>query len=226
MHPEELQARVLFRDSNLILLDKPAGLAVHGGPGTPDHLERLLDALRFNLPRSPKPAHRLDRDTAGCLILARHDRALGRLGRLFAAGSVEKTYWAVLEGGPDADEGRIELPLRKVSTAKTGWRIVADPAGQPAATRWRVLGRGGGLCWLECHPETGRTHQIRVHCATGLGSPILGDPVYGKAGPMTHLQSYAVAIPYWADRAPIAAKAPPPPHMTLALRACGWKEAR
>jgi len=223
MTPDELQTRVLFRDSNLILLDKPAGLAVHGGPQTPVHLEAMLGALCFNLSQPPKLAHRLDRDTAGCLILARHDKALSRLGKLFTAGKVEKTYWAVVEGGPAADEGRIDLPLKKVSSAKDGWRMIADPAGQESVTRWRVLGRGQGLlCWLECRPETGRTHQIRVHCASGLGSAILGDPVYGTAGPMLHLQSHAVSIPYWADRPPITVEAPPPSHILDALTACGW----
>lgn len=222
MSPDDLQALVLFRDSNLILLNKPAGLAVHGGPRTPEHLEGMLDGLRFNLSQPPKLAHRLDRDTSGCLILARHDKALKRLGRLFSAGLVSKTYWAVVEGGPDSDLGRVDLPLRKVSTAQEGWRMLADPSGQPAATGWRVLGRGNGLCWLDCRPETGRTHQIRVHCATGLNAPIVGDPVYGHGGPLLHLMSRAVEIPYWADREPIRVEAPPPPHMLAALQACGW----
>jgi RluA family pseudouridine synthase len=223
MSPDDLQALVLFRDSNLILLNKPAGLAVHGGPKTPVHLEDMLGGLCFNLSHPPKLAHRLDRDTAGCLILARHDKALTRLGRLFSAGAVAKTYWAVVEGGPDGDEGRVDMALRKISSAEDGWRMIGDPAGSAAATQWKVMGRGKGLCWLELKPETGRTHQIRVHCASGLGSPIIGDPVYGKSGPMLHLLSHAVAIPYWADREPIRVEAPPPDHMLEALKACGWK---
>jgi len=224
MSPDDLQALVLYRDSNLILLNKPAGLAVHGGPKTPVHLEAMLDALRFNLSHSPKLAHRLDRDTAGCLILARHDKALVRLGKLFTAGAVAKTYWAVVEGGPQDDQGRVDLPLRKVSTIEDGWRMIGDPQGQAAATRWQVKGRGNGMCWLELKPETGRTHQIRVHCASGLGSPILGDPVYGKSGVMLHLQSHAVSIPYWADRPPVQVSAPVPEHMRAALTACGWND--
>lgn len=223
MSPDDLQALVLFRDSNLILLNKPAGLAVHGGPKTSVHLEDMLGALSFNLSHPPKLAHRLDRDTAGCLILARHDKALVRLGRLFSAGLVVKTYWAVVEGGPDGDEGRVDMALRKISSAEEGWRMIGDPEGSAAATQWKVMGRGNGLCWLELKPETGRTHQIRVHCATGLGSPIIGDPVYGRPGPMMHLQSHAVEIPYWADREPVRIEAPPPDHMLEALKACGWK---
>ncbi|HVI49674.1 MAG TPA: RNA pseudouridine synthase [Candidatus Sulfotelmatobacter sp.] len=221
---DDLQALVLFRDSNLIVLNKPAGLAVHGGPKTPVHLEAMLDGLRFNLSHPPRLVHRLDRDTAGCLILARHDKAVGRMGRLFSAGAVDKTYWAVVAGGPEADSGRVDLPLLKISSVRDGWRMVADARGQTAATGWRVLGRGGGLCWLECKPETGRTHQIRVHCASGLGGAIVGDPVYGKAGPMLHLQSHAVSIPYWADRPAIQVSAPAPDHMKTALAVCGWND--
>lgn len=235
---DDLQALVLFRDSNLIVLNKPSGLAVHGGPKTPVHLEAMLDGLRFTLSRPPVLTHRLDRDTAGCLILARHDKAARRMGRLFSAGMVKKTYWAVIEGGPETDQGRVELPLLKVSTAKDGWRMTVDAAGQAATTRWRVLGRGRlgerDLCWLECRPETGRTHQIRVHCASGLPGglqgAILGDPVYGPAaahraagdGERLHLLSRAVAIPYWAERPAVEVTAPVPEHMRAALSACGW----
>ena len=193
MSPDDLQALVLFRDSNLILLNKPAGLAVHGGPKTPVHLEDMLGALSFNLSHPPKLAHRLDRDTAGCLILARHDKALIRLGRLFSAGAVAKTYWAVVEGGPDGDEGRIDMALRKISTAEDGWRMIGDPAGSAAATQWKVMGRGNGLCWLELKPETGRTHQLRAHCAL-LGCPIVGDRLYGPPGEAPPLMLHARKI--------------------------------
>ncbi|MDR3437471.1 RNA pseudouridine synthase [Telmatospirillum sp.] len=218
----DLASRVLYLDSNLIILDKPAGLAVHGGPKTFIHLEGMLDGLRLGLAKPPRLAHRLDRDTSGCLVLARHDKALSRLGRLFGAGKVRKTYWAVVTGRPDPEEGVIEMPLRKVSN-KDGWRMIADPAGQAAATRWRRLGGTTLETWLELHPQSGRTHQIRVHCASGLGCPIIGDPVYGSADdrPM-HLHARHLVIPYWADRPPVEAIAVPPPHMRAALRDCGW----
>lgn len=223
--PEDLLARVLFQDSNLIVLDKPAGLAVHGGPQTTIHLEGMLDILRFGLAKPPRLAHRLDRDTSGCLILARHDKALSRLGRLFGAGKVQKTYWAIVKGCPKGESGQIDLPLRKISN-KQGWRMVVDPTGSPAVTAWRLCGSAEGMAWLELKPQSGRTHQIRVHCASGLGCPIVGEPVYATdAARPLHLHARAIAIPYWADRPAIEVLAPPPPHMEKALRACGWTPA-
>lgn len=222
MTPDELRARILHRDPNILVLDKPAGLPVHGGPAGRRSLEDLLGALALGNREPPRLAHRLDTDTSGCLVLARHPKALSRLGRLFSTGSVEKTYWAVVEGEPPAEEGTTDLPLSKRSD-RTGWRMVPDRAGKPAVTRWRVLGRADGLCWLELHPRTGRTHQIRVHCAAS-GFPILGDPVYGRTGDaMLHLHARAVRIPALSPSRPeVAVTASPPPHMTARLRACGW----
>ncbi len=178
-----LADRVLYRDGLVLVIDKPAGVAVHPGPGGGPNLESGFAALRFGLPHPPALAHRLDRDTSGCLVLGRHPKALRRLGRLFAEGKVEKIYWAVVNGRPAQDEGRIETGLKKLSRAG-GWRIVVDPAGQHAATDYRVLGAANGRTlgrtWLELRPRTGRTHQIRVHCAA-LGCPVAGDPVYGRA---------------------------------------------
>ena len=127
-------------------------------------------------------------------------------------------YWAIVEGAPPAAEGRIELPLRKV-TRKEGWRMVTDPAGQAAVTDYKVLGRRGSLTWLELRPRTGRTHQIRVHCAA-LGCPILNDPLYGAAtgAEPLHLFARSVAIPFYEGRPPIEVVAPPPPHMQATLQ--------
>ena len=223
--PEQLLARVLYRDGLILVLDKPAGLPVHAGPGGGPNLEALFDALRFGLPKPPALAHRLDRDTSGCLVLGRHRKALAKLGRLFSSGDVEKTYWAVVDGAPPHSEGRIELALRKL-TRKTGWRMVVDPEGQAAVTDYRVLGQAGGKTWLECSPKTGRTHQIRVHCAA-LGCPVSGDPVYGPTdvvprGPMM-LHARAITLPLQATKPPIEVTAPVPPHMRAALEACGYK---
>ena len=135
MTPEELQARLLYRDGLMLIIDKPAGLPVHAGPGGGENLEALFDALRFGLPRPPALAHRLDRDTSGCLVLGRHPKALRRLARLFSEGRVEKTYWAVVEGAPSRPSGTIDLPLAKHSTKKGGWRMLVDAqAGKPAVT--------------------------------------------------------------------------------------------
>ncbi len=219
---DDLRSRILYQDANLLILDKPAGLAVHGGPRTTVHVEGLLPALSAGYRQVPRLAHRLDRDTSGCLVLARHDKALSRLGRLFGAGRIEKTYWAVVRGAPDGESGRIDLPLHKL-VDRNGWRVVAASRGRAAVTEWVRRGGADGVTWLELRPRTGRTHQIRVHCASGLGCPILGDPVYGPpSGMPLHLHARAIAVPYWADRPPIIVVAPPPPHMEAALRACGW----
>jgi RluA family pseudouridine synthase len=216
-----IRDRLLYRDALMLVIDKPAGIPVHAGPGGGPNLEEQLEDLRFGLPRPPGLAHRLDRDTSGCLVLGRHRKALARLGRLFAAGRIEKVYWAVVRGGPEGAEGRIEAPLRKLTPGK-GWKMVVDPEGQAAVTDWRLLGRSDGLSWLECRPRTGRTHQVRVHCQL-LGCPVLGDPVYGGDGSRPlHLHARALTIPLYPGREPITVEAPVPLHMRLALTACGW----
>ncbi len=219
-----LTERVLYRDALMLVLDKPAGLAVHpdrrGGPTLADG----LDALRFGLPRRPQLAHRLDRDTSGCLVLGRHAQALARLGALFASGAVEKRYWALVEGGPGEPEGTIDLALVRRSADPRDWRMRPDPAGQPALTRWRVLGRGEGenrsLTWLELTPVTGRTHQLRVHCAAA-GWPIRGDALYGRAGGGLRLHARRVTVPLYPRKPPIAVEAPVPGFMAEEIAGLG-----
>ena len=258
MTPEEMVSRVLYRDGLMLVIDKPAGFAVHKGPKGGESLEDHFDALRFGLPRAPALAHRLDRDTSGCLVLGRHRKALATLGRLFKSGGIAKTYWAVAEGGPAEDEGRIELPLGRLDATR-GWWMKHDPGGQPAVTTWRVLGRGahpagGGsrgptaLTWLALEPLTGRTHQLRVHCAE-MGWPIVGDAIYGSAprtthvpakwtpvrrqghapalesGPALQLHARQIVVPLYKNRDPIRVTAPVPAHMRAWLAACGWLEA-
>jgi tRNA pseudouridine32 synthase/23S rRNA pseudouridine746 synthase len=276
MTPEEIVSRLLYRDGLMLVIDKPAGFAVHRGPKGGESLEDHFGALRFGLPRAPALAHRLDRDTSGCLVLGRHRKALAQLGRLFKTGAVEKHYWAVVEGEPAADEGQIDLPLSRLDVAR-GWWMKHDPSGQPAITKWKVMGRiyfppppgprsrapecklvgegsgvgvlksgaivdasdrlatplptlphkgGGKLSWLLLEPLTGRTHQLRVHCAA-MGWPIWGDAIYGRAprsgGPPLHLHAREVIVPLYKNRAPIQVTAPVPAHMRAVLAQCGWR---
>jgi tRNA pseudouridine32 synthase/23S rRNA pseudouridine746 synthase len=197
---------LLHRDTHLLIIDKPAGLAVHPGPKTPDSLEDFLEILAFGNNRLPVISHRLDRDTSGCLILARHPKAVRRVAALFEAGAIKKTYWAVLDTLPDADTGTVNAPLHKISSAEAGWRMVIDARGKNAVTHWQVIDRAARL--VEFSPETGRTHQLRVHAAL-LGHPIIGDPVYGAGkGPM-RLHARTLTIPY-GSCVPLRVTAPLP----------------
>src|SRR5262249_3499034 len=198
MTPEEIVARLIYRDGLMLVIDKPPGLAVHKGPKGGESLEDYFGALRFGLPRPPALAHRLDRDTSGCLVLGRHRKALAALGRLFKSGQVGKTYFAVVAGGPPQDEGRIELPLgRKDATG--GWWMKDDPWGQPAVTTWKVMGRtrfpstGGDERFphLACaraahrsHPSTARA--LRCHGMADRRRPRLWRrPVDGHSQPQS-----------------------------------------
>jgi tRNA pseudouridine32 synthase/23S rRNA pseudouridine746 synthase len=201
---------VLFIDAEAIVIDKPAGLAVHPGSRTPESLEDYLHHFRFGFERLPLPVHRLDRDTSGCLLLARNPKAHKRFQRAFEEKQVSKTYVAVLDGVPAETEGTIDLPLGKVSSAAEGWRMVHDPKGRPSITHWRVAEVREGRAVVIFTPETGRTHQIRVHASEGLGIPISGDPVYGAGkGPMLlHALSLRMERP---GKNPVEATAPLPP---------------
>jgi tRNA pseudouridine32 synthase / 23S rRNA pseudouridine746 synthase len=206
---------VLYRDPRVIIFDKPAGLPVHpgrdGGPSVEDDFPALAG------PRGgPWLAHRLDRDTAGCLVVALRKTILLVLQAGFAEGRAEKTYWAIVRGRPATDSGRIEVSLIKRTTGQS-WRMVPDPSGQAAVTEWRVRGGAGGLSWLELHPRTGRTHQVRVHCAA-LGCPVLGDPIYGGGEGRLMLLARAIRLPL---DPPVSATAPVPAHMVEALSRLG-----
>jgi tRNA pseudouridine32 synthase / 23S rRNA pseudouridine746 synthase len=224
-YPDDfLLGRLLYRDGLMLVIDKPAGLAVHAGPGGGDNLENYFDALRFGLPRLPALAHRLDRDTSGCLALGRHPKALRKLGKLFSDGKVEKTYWAVTKGVPAKLSGTVDAPLKK-ETRGSGWRVIVAEDGQSAVTTYRTLAQKDGLAFIEAKPKTGRTHQVRVHLAS-LGAPIIGDPQYGdfspeeRAQPMM-LHARRLVVPISATKPPVTAEAPPPEAMQTLLAELG-----
>lgn len=223
--PDEMLARVLHRDGLMLVIDKPPGIPVHRGPKGGANLEASFDALCFGLPRPPVLAHRLDRDTSGCLVLGRHRKATATLGLLFKHNKIEKTYWAVIEGGPAEEAGTIDIPIGRLN-AERGWWQKPDPNGLPSETRWQVMGRGEGLTWLALQPITGRTHQLRVH-TSAMGWPIVGDNIYGNGPrfgePVLHLHAREVVIPLSRNKPPVRVTAPPPPHMHQRLSACGWK---
>lgn len=223
--PQEIEARVLHRDGLMLVIDKPAGLPVHAGPKGGATLDQSFDALRFGLPNPPELAHRLDRETSGCLVLGRHRKALAKLGKLFASGRVEKIYLAVTTRIPEQKEGRIDASLSRRSETR-GWWMKVDPAkGQPALTEYRVLAEAHGHALVELRPRTGRTHQLRVHLAH-IGCPILGERIYDTsppppAGPMLHLHAAAISLPMQDSKPPVQVHAALPPHMLATLQALG-----
>ena len=202
---------ILFEDGEALVIDKPAGLPLDrpraGGPS----LEDRLDELRLGFQRPPAPVHRLDRDTSGCLLLARNPKALKRFAAAFEARTVEKRYVGIVAGPVQGEEGTIALSLTKISSAADGWKMIVARKGKPAVTHWRKLAEHNGQTLVEFRPETGRTHQIRVHAAHAFGHALLGDGRYGsKAGaPRTMLHATDLVIAR-DGKEPIRAQAPLP----------------
>ena len=176
-----LEDRILFIDAEAIVIDKPEGMPVDTPRAGGDSIEARVEELKLGFKRPPVPMHRLDRDTSGCLLLARNPRARAHFQQAFEAGAVAKGYIAVLDGVVDGDGGMIDLPVAKISSASGGLRMVVDRGGKSAATRWRKIAEADGQTLVEFCPLSGRTHQIRVHAARGLGAAIVGDPVYSMA---------------------------------------------
>jgi tRNA pseudouridine32 synthase/23S rRNA pseudouridine746 synthase len=204
---------ILYEDGEALVIDKPAGLAVDrprkGGACLEDHLDRL----KLGFQRRPVAVHRLDTDTSGCLLLARNPKALARFNKSFEERLVGKTYLAILAGHPPGTSGTIELALAKISSAEKGWRMIPAKKGKPAVSHWELVGELGPHAVIRFRPETGRTHQLRVHALKGLGAPLLGDPVYGAGAvagagrTMLHAESLTVTRP---GKTPIEARAPLP----------------
>jgi 23S rRNA pseudouridine1911/1915/1917 synthase len=184
VEPEDVPLAILYEDEHLLAVDKPAGLTVH--PGSGRQAGTLANALVHyirGLPEAigsdrPGIVHRLDKDTSGVLVVAKSDRVQRALSALFAGRAVDKTYAACVHGHPDADAGVIELRLGRSKTNRKKM-AVQEAGGREAVTRWEVKRRLPRHTLLHCHPETGRTHQIRVHLKA-LHLPIVGDPIYGR----------------------------------------------
>lgn len=218
-----LRDRILYQDDLIIVLDKPQGIPVHPGPRRENEsLEDYFGDLCFDYHHPPHLAHRLDRDTSGCLILGRNRKALQKMSRLFETGRVKKTYWAIVHGGPEGDSGTVDGWLEKIKTPK-GWYMQTcgeKDGAQTAVTEWKVLERGDKFTWMEFSPKTGRTHQIRIHCKH-LGCPIVGDWVYGPEDDpekILRLHARAVEIPLNQGQQPIVVTAEPPGNFRNHLR--------
>ena len=227
---KELRQRLLHRDVSVLVIDKPTGLAVQGGSGTKRHIDGMLGALQFDALERPRLVHRLDRDTTGVLVLARHAGAAAALAGAFRDRRTEKLYWAVVAGVPPESRGQIDLPLAK-TPGPDGERVRVDrKAGKQAITDFAVIEKiGRQAAWLALWPRTGRTHQLRAHCAA-IGTPILGDGKYGgidatipgmdlSAG--LHLHARAIALPH-PDGGTLSVEAPIPPHFCTTMRALGF----
>ena len=203
---------MLFRDSRFAIIDKPAGVAVHPSRGdpTPSIEDGFASLGRFR--DGPWLAHRLDRDTAGCLLVALRRSALRAAQDCFSSGQVQKLYWAIVDGVPSERDGEVVSLLGRVE-AGGRWRMAPSEDGARAVTRWRLRGTDGRVSWLELQPLTGRTHQVRAHCLA-LGCPVSGDAVYGGSGGRLQLLARSLRLPL---EPPVAAEAPVPEHMRDAL---------
>ena len=214
---EELHDRILYRDALILVLNKPSGIPVHPANGSRHNLEQYFHELQFGLPKAPVLAHRLDLGTSGCLVLARHTEAARRLGELFMASAIKKTYQAVVSGKVRDDFGRIDMPLAKLSESKKHWWMKADPQGTiTALTDYKVIKRFDDYTLVELTPHTGRTHQLRVHCSS-LGHPIIGDYIYGNDAraqeKMLCLHAQSIEIPLYAKKPALKIEAPWPGHI-------------
>ena len=229
----EIQRMVIYRDDWAIALNKPPGLAVQGGSGTDKHIDGMLDALRFGYDERPRLVHRLDKDTSGLLLIARNGQSAKRLAESFRDRETEKLYWAVVVGMPPKTEGAINLPLAKRPGARDRETMQVDEEnGQKALTHFRVMDHAGNrAALLALWPRTGRTHQLRVHCAA-IGCPILGDRKYGGEEALLasvaearrlHLHARRLTLPHPSGRGELAVEAELPAHFQRTLDAFGFE---
>jgi 23S rRNA pseudouridine955/2504/2580 synthase len=233
----DLQGLVIYQDDHILVLNKPHGLPVQGGPGIIRHLDGMLDQLRFDGAHRPRLVHRLDRDTSGALLLARTPGTAAKLAAGFRGRDIEKTYWAVVAGRPVPVEGRIDMPLIRIGGAR-GERTApaerGDPDGARAVTDYQTLDHAARkLAWLELKPLTGRTHQLRVHCVA-IRAPILGDAKYAEPDQNNafaatveglskelHLHARRLELPH-PTGGTLVVEADLPPHMKATFQTLGF----
>ncbi len=226
----DLKKRILYMDDDVLAIDKPTGLAVQGGSKTQVHLDAVLERLKMGAKERPRLVHRLDRDTSGVLLLARNRLSAAQLSSSFSGRDAQKTYWALVVGAPEKDEGVIDAPLAKVAGAH-GENVRVDPSdGKVAKTRYWVVDRAGrSATWLCLQPETGRTHQLRVHCQA-IGTPIFGDKKYGmRVNALSdtglpeklHLHARHIRVPAKSGKF-IEVEAPIPAHMAQSWSVLGF----
>ena len=202
----KFQDMVLFEDADLVIVNKPAGMAVQGGSKTTRHLDAMLQGLEREYGGRPRLVHRLDRDTSGVLVIAKKRQIAARLGKLFQTRTVHKIYWAAVRGVPDPAQGKIGMALIKAQTGH-GERVrpakPGESGGQKAITYYSVIDRAADeMSWLSLQPVTGRQHQLRAHLAY-IGTPILGDGKYGgldnlpdAVAPKLHLHARRITFPH------------------------------
>lgn len=232
---QDIPLDILYEDADLLVLNKPAGLVVHPAAGNPDGtlvnalLHHCDDLSGIGGETRPGIVHRLDKDTSGCLVAAKHDRAHRRLTEAFAERRIAKTYLAVVQGIPGAAAGMQRNFIGRHPVDRKRMAILYDGAGKEAVTEWERLGVHQGCALIRCRLLTGRTHQIRVHMKEGLGCPILGDPIYGQPSRQAvratrlMLHAWRLAFHHPMNELPLAFEAPVPaefePWVRAALRA-------
>jgi 23S rRNA pseudouridine955/2504/2580 synthase len=202
---EKLKELVIHLDDDVLAINKPPDLAVQGGTGLKKHLDGMLDDLRFGLTERPRLVHRLDKDTSGVLVLGRNAFAAAKLAAAFRDRTARKTYWALVVGVPRPRKGKIVSRIKKKGSGREDRGEKSKADGKRGLTDYEVLESAGSeIAWLSLQPHTGRTHQLRVHCAE-LGTPILGDGKYGgreaflegiPEAKKLHLHAQSLEIPH------------------------------